>query len=353
MRVFRWVLERLMAACPSARITRDPASDLTGASGRGLLEIGGMRPTLKRWQGSGNNALTPLDGASVWLNSEPLTADALAGRVVLVDFWTYSCVNWLRTLPYVRAWWARYADHGLTVVGVHAPEFGFEHDLVNVRRAIAELDVPYPVVIDNDFAVWRAFDNHYWPALYLADGTGRVRFQHFGEEAYVETEEAIQQLLEINEDLVHVDADGVARPADWAALRSPETYIGAARGTGPSARAPVDLVLNHWTLTGAWTIRDEFAELDERGGSIAFRFEGRDLNLVLTPPASGEARFTVLLDGEPIGDDAGVDVDESGAGVVTEPRMYQLVRQRGPVRARTFEMRLDGAGARAYVFTFG
>jgi thiol-disulfide isomerase/thioredoxin len=300
------------------------------------------------------NALTPLDRARVWLNSEPLTAGALAGRVVLVDFWTYSCVNWLRTLPYVRAWAERYGPRGLTVVGVHAPEFGFEHELDNVRRAVARLDVAYPVVIDNGFAIWRAFDNHYWPALYLTDGTGRVRFHHFGEEAYAETEQAIQELLGIDDELVPVDPEGVAAPADWAALRSPETYVGSARGTGPSARAPGELQLNQWTLTGAWTIEEEFAEPDGDAGSIAYRFEGRDLNLVLTPPAGGEtARFTVLLDGEPAGQDGGVDVDDAGTGVVDEPRMYQLVRQRGPVRPRTFELRFDGPGARAYVFTFG
>jgi thiol-disulfide isomerase/thioredoxin len=313
-----------------------------------------MRPTPISLRGSVNNALAPLDRASVWLNSEPLTAGALAGRVVLVDFWTYSCVNWLRTLPYVRAWAAKYADRGLTVVGVHTPEFEFEHDLDNVRGAVGDLDVAYPVVIDNDFAIWRAFDNHYWPALYLADGTGRVRFHHFGEEAYAETEQAIQQLLEIEDELVRVDADGVAAAANWDALRSPETYIGYGRGTGPSARAPGELELNHWTLTGAWTIEVEFAELDDQVGSIAYRFEGRDLNLVLAPRPGGAAvPFTVLLDGEPVGGDGGVDVDGAGAGVVTEPRMYQLVRQRGAVRARTCEVRFDAPGVRAHVFTFG
>jgi len=299
------------------------------------------------------NALAPLDRAPVWLNAEPLTADALAGRVVLVDFWTYSCVNWLRTLPYVRAWSEKYAENGLTVVGVHAPEFGFEHDLGNVRRAVAGLDVPYPVVIDNDFGIWRAFDNHYWPAVYLADGTGQVRFHHFGEEAYDRTERAIQQLLDVDDHLVDVEAGGVAAPADWAALRSPETYVGRLRGTGPSARGAAELALNQWALSGKWSVETEFAVLEEGTGAIAFRFEGRDLNLVLTPPAGEAVPFTVLLDGEPAGEDGGVDVDASGAGVVDEPRMYQLVRQRGPVRPRTFELRLDGPGARAYVFTFG
>jgi thiol-disulfide isomerase/thioredoxin len=313
-----------------------------------------MRPLRLHRKRSEANALTPLDAAPVWLNSPPLTSGALAGRVVLVDFWTYSCVNWLRTLPYVRAWSQRYADHGLTVVGVHAPEFGFEHDLDNVRRAVADLGVDYPVVIDNDFAIWRAFDNHYWPAVYLADGTGHVRFHHFGEEAYAETEEAIQQLLEIYEDVVHVEADGVAKRADWSALRSPETYLGRVRGTGPTARSTEDLALNEWTVSGTWTFEDESATLDDGAGSIAYRFEGRDVNLVLAPPEpGGTVPFEVLLDGEPVGADGGVDVDAAGSGILDQPRMYQLVRVRGPIRERTFELRFAGPGARAYVFTFG
>jgi thiol-disulfide isomerase/thioredoxin len=301
-----------------------------------------------------HNPLGSLDQASAWLNSEPLAAAALRGRVVLVDFWTYSCVNWLRTLPYVRAWAERYADRGLVVVGVHAPEFGFEHDLENVRHAVGELGVGYPVVIDNDFAIWRSFDNHYWPAAYLLDGGGQVRFHHFGEEAYEETERAIQQLLDVEEELVRVGADGVAAAADWDTLRSPETYVGYLRGERLSESRADGLALNEWALAGPWTVGEESAVLDAAAGSIAYRFEGRDLNLVLAPPAGDDAvRFTVLLDGQPPGEDHGVDVDESGAGVVAEPRMYQLVRQRGPVRARTFEVTFLDPGVRAYVFTFG
>jgi len=301
-----------------------------------------------------HNPLGSLDQASAWLNSEPLAAAALRGRVVLVDFWTYSCVNWLRTLPYVRAWAERYADRGLVVVGVHAPEFGFEHDLENVRHAVGELGVGYPVVIDNDFAIWRSFDNHYWPAVYLVDGGGQVRFHHFGEEAYEETERAIQQLLDVEEELVRVGADGVAAAADWDTLRSPETYVGYLRGERLSESRADGLALNEWALAGPWTVGEESAVLDAAAGSVVYRFEGRDLNLVLAPPAGGDAvRFTVLLDGQPPGEDHGVDVDESGAGVVAEPRMYQLVRQRGPVRARTFEVTFLDPGVRAYVFTFG
>jgi len=304
--------------------------------------------------GPDHGALSALDGAPVWLNSEPLTAAALRGRVVLVDFWTYSCVNWLRTLPYVRAWHERYAERGLVVVGAHAPEFGFEHALENVRRAAGELGVAYPVVIDNDFSIWRSFDNHYWPAVYLVDGDGRVRFHHFGEEAYEETERAIQQLLGIDEDLVRVDAGGLAEAAAWDTLGSPETYVGAARGERRRDLPADGLALNEWTLAGDWTVGAESAALDAAGGSIAYRFEGRDLNLVLAPPAAGApVRFEVRLDGEPPGDDHGVDTDASGEGTVSEPRMYQLIRRRGAVGERTFEITFLDPGARAYVFTFG
>jgi len=301
-----------------------------------------------------HRALSALDGASVWLNTEPLTSAGLSGRVVLVDFWTYSCINWLRTLPYVRAWHERYRDRGLVLIGAHAPEFGFEHDLENVRRATGELDVGYPVVIDNDFTIWRSFDNHYWPAVYLLDGDGSVRFHHFGEEAYEETERAIQQLLGVDEELVQVDAGGLAEAADWGALRSPETYVGHARGGGRTDGRADGLALNQWALDGEWSVGGESAALDAAGGSIAYRFEGRDLNLVLTPPASGaQVGFTVLLDGQPPGDDHGLDTDASGAGTLSEPRMYQLVRQRGAIRARTFEMTFVEPGVRAYVFTSG
>jgi thiol-disulfide isomerase/thioredoxin len=291
------------------------------------------------------SALQAIDDAQVWLNSEPLTATKLRGRPVLVDFWTYSCVNWLRTLPYVRAWAERYDR--LTVIGAHAPEFGFEHDLDNVRRAVADLDVPYPVVIDNEFAIWRAFGNRYWPAVYLLDGDGRVRFTHFGEEAYDETERAIQDLLELDEPLVQVDAGGFAEAADWDNLRSPETYLGYARGDRRVDRA--NLALNEWALDGDWAVDEESAQLDSAPGSIAYRFEGRDLNLVL---GGGKSRFTVRLDGEPPGDDHGLDVDADGHGAIAEPRMYQLVRQQGHDE-RTVTITFQDPGATAYVFTFG
>jgi thiol-disulfide isomerase/thioredoxin len=286
--------------------------------------------------------LSALDDAPVWLNAEPLTAQDLHGRVVLVDFWTYSCVNWLRTLPYVRAWHERYAD--LTVIGAHAPEFSFEHELDNVRRAVAALDVPYPVVIDNDFAIWRAFENHYWPAAYLLEGA--VRFQHFGEGNYDGIERAIQALLGVDGDLVEVEAGGATLAADWDAVLSPETYVGTARGERSTGDA---LGLNQWALSGTWSVGEESALLESGGGTLAYRFQARDLNLVL----SGHGRFSVRLDGDPPGADHGVDVAESGEGRLDGPRMYQLVRQQDAGAARTFRIAFDDPGVRAYVFTFG
>jgi thiol-disulfide isomerase/thioredoxin len=300
-----------------------------------------------------HGALSALDDAPVWLNSEPLTAEGLRGRVVLVDIWTYSCVNWLRTLPYVRAWAERYADRGLVVIGAHCPEFGFEHDLDNVRHATRELGVDYPVVIDNDFAIWRSFDNHYWPAVYLVDRDGRVGFHHFGEGNYQETERAIQQLLGIDEQTVSVDAGGLAEAADWDTLGTGETYVGYGRGVG-RVDSPAQLALNQWALSGDWTVEEESAALSAAGGSVTFRFQARDLNLVLAPPTAGApVPFTVLLDAQPPGDDHGLDVNGSGEGSLDEPRMYQLVRQRARAADRTFEITFLHPGVRAYVFTFG
>jgi hypothetical protein len=274
--------------------------------------------------------LAALDRAPVWLNSEPLTEEGLRGRVVLVDFWTYSCVNWLRTLPYVSAWHERYRE-----------------------RAVRELGVAYPVVIDNDFSIWRSFDNRYWPAVYLVDQSGRVDYHHFGEEAYEETERAIQGLLGVDEDIVSVDAGGLAEAADWGTLGSPETYVGYARGER-RREAANGLGLNQWALAGEWSVGEEAAALDAPAGSIAYRFRARDVNLVLAPPASGDpVRFAVRLDGEPPGDAHGVDVGESGEGTIAEPRMYQLVRQHGVVGERTVDITFLDPGVRAYVFTFG
>jgi thiol-disulfide isomerase/thioredoxin len=303
---------------------------------------------------AGRSALSAIDSAEVWLSSEPLTAEGLHGHVVLVDFWTYSCVNWLRTLPYIRAWEERYRDRGLVLIGAHAPEFGFEHDLENLRRATRELGVGYPVVVDNGFTIWRSFENHYWPAVYLLDRDGEVRFHHFGEGAYEETERAIQQLLGVEEEAVRVDAGGVAEAADWETLGSPETYLGSARGERRSDPRASGLALNHWALAGAWSVGGEAAVLDAPAGSVAYRFQARDLNLVLAPPApDAPVRFSVRLDGQPPGDAHGLDVDAAGEGAVSEPRMYQLVRQRTAAGERDFEITFLDPGVRAYVFTFG
>jgi hypothetical protein len=299
-------------------------------------------------------ALSELDGASEWLNSEPLTAAGLRGKVVAVQFCTYSCINWIRTLPYIRAWARAYRDSGLVVVGAHAPEFAFERQLDGVRRAMEAMAVEHPIVLDNDYAIWQSFDNRYWPALYVVDGDGRRRYRHFGEGAYAESEAAIRELVGAVGEPVRVEATGIEAAADWDSLRSPETYVGGARGERRSSDAADGLALNEWALAGQWTVEEESAVLEGAPGSIAYRFQARDLNLVLTPPASGaDVRFTVLVDGQPPGDAHGIDVDDSGAGSVTAPRLYQLVRQPGPVSERTFEITFLDAGVRAYVFTFG
>jgi thiol-disulfide isomerase/thioredoxin len=316
--------------------------------------------------------LAPFTGATRWLNSEPLTPEGLRGRVVLVDFWTYTCVNWLRTLPYRRAWAAKYADAGLTVVGVHTPEFGFEHDLDNVVAQVGVLGVDYPVAVDNDYAVWSAFANRFWPALYLADAQGRVRYHHFGEGEYAMTEMAVQQLLveagarEVDQELVMVEPRGLEVGADWRTLRSPETYLGYGQATGFASAAEAGfgvaqryagrarLPLNHWDLAGTWTVAEHAALLDEPGGRIAFTFAARDVNLVMGPAAGTEpVPFRVLLDGRALDGAAGTDVAPDGRGVLDEQRTYQLVRQPGPIVERRFEIEFAAAGAEAYCFTFG
>jgi thiol-disulfide isomerase/thioredoxin len=311
-------------------------------------------------------------GVTGWLNSPPLTPADLRGKVVLVDFWTYTCINWLRQLPYVRAWAGKYADKGLVVIGVHTPEFGFERNPDNVRRAVEDMGVGYPVATDNDYAVWRAFDNNYWPALYFADSQGRIRHHHFGEGEYQQSEMIIWQLLAeagsggAEHDLVSVDARGVEAPADWASLRSPENYTGYERTEGFASpggvlpgqphvyRAPAELRLNHWALAGDWTIREQPATLNAADGRIAYRFHARDLNVVMGPAAAGTSvRFQVLLDGQPPGAAHGADVDGQGHGTVTEQRLHQLVRQPGPITDRTVEITFLDRGVEAYAFTFG
>ena len=298
--------------------------------------------------------LAALDAERQWVNSEPLTAAALRGTVVAVQFGTYSCINWIRTLPYVRAWAAAYRDQGLVVVGAQTPEFGFEQEIGGVRRALAAMGVEYPVVLDNAYGIWSAFGNRYWPALYVLDGEGSVRYHHFGEGAYEESETIIRALLGVDGDKVDPEVSGVEIAADWDSLRSPETYLGAARGERRARDGASGLGLNQWALSGRWAVDDESAALEAEGGSITYRFGARDLNLVLTPPASGAAvRFAVRLDGQAPGAARGADVDETGAGTVDEPRLYQLVRQPGAGADRTFEITFLDPGVRAYVFTFG
>jgi thiol-disulfide isomerase/thioredoxin len=316
--------------------------------------------------------LPSFDGATGWLNSPPLTASGLRGKVVLVNFWTYTCINWLRQLPYVRAWAGRYSGHGLVVVGVHTPEFGFEHNPGNVRRAVQDMRVDYPVAIDNDYAVWSAFANHYWPALYFADPQGRIRHHHFGEGEYQQSEMVIQQLLAgsgsagPDHELVSVDARDAEAPADWAALRSAENYTGYERtenfaspgGPVPGKRhayeAPAELRLNHWALSGDWTVEEQAVTLNQAGGQIAYRFHARDLHLVMGPTAAGTpVRFRVLIDGQPPGAAHGADADDQGRGTATEQRLHQLIRQPSPITDRTFEITFLDPDVQAYAFTFG
>ena len=316
--------------------------------------------------------LAQFSGATGWLNSPPLTTDELRGKVVLVDFWTYTCINWLRTLGYVRAWSEKYADHGLVVVGVHTPEFPFERDVDNVRLAVQEMRVEYPVALDSDYAVWEAFSNRYWPAVYIADADGRIRHHHFGEGGYEECERVIQQLLRdaggdgIPDDLVVVGDDGFEAQADWSNLESPETYLGydqaqsfASPGGAKLAQArtyvaPERLKLNEWALTGEWTVERGASVLDGADGRIAFHFHARDVHLVMGPPARGTTvPFVVSVDGEPPGRAHGLDVDERGHGMLSEQRLHQLIRERGPIIDRTFEITFLAPGAEAYAFTFG
>jgi thiol-disulfide isomerase/thioredoxin len=316
--------------------------------------------------------LASFDGATAWLNSEPLTPEGLRGRVVLVDFWTYTCVNWLRTLPYVRAWASKYEEAGLTVVGVHTPEFGFESDIDNVVAQSRNLGVEYPVAVDSEYRVWGEFGNRFWPAVYIADTEGRIRHHHFGEGEYAQTEMVIQRLLldagaqDLDFDLVAVEPRGLEIAADWQALRSPETYLGYVQSSGFASEgvAAFDLPheyavasrlpLNSWDLSGNWTVARHAAGSNTPGARIAFRFHSRDLNLVMGPRVSGAAiPFLVTLDGHPVDDAHGSDVDANGRGIVRDQNTYQLIRQSGRITDRSFEIEFLEAGAEAYCFTFG
>jgi thiol-disulfide isomerase/thioredoxin len=317
-------------------------------------------------------ALPSFAGATGWLNSPTLSTEELRGKVVLINFWTYTCINWLRTLGYVRAWADRYAEDGLVVIGVHTPEFPFEHDEENVRWAADEMAVRYPIALDSNYAVWDAFDNRYWPAVYIADAQGRIRHHHFGEGGYEECERVIQQLLRengrdgIGDNLVSVADEGFEAQADWPNLDSPETYLGYQQGRNfaspggagldePRTYASPDrLDLNEWALSGEWTIQSGASELNRADGRIAFRFHARDVHLVMGPPARGTSvPFEVRVDGKPPGDACGLDVDEEGRGTAAQQRLYQLIRERAAITDRTFEITFLAPGVEAYCFTFG
>jgi hypothetical protein len=315
--------------------------------------------------------LPAFDQATAWLNSTPLRPEGLRGQVVLVSFGTYTCINWIRSLPYVRAWADEYRGNGLAVVGVQTPEFEFEGDLDNVSRAIKEMDVGYPLAVDNDYAVWRAFDNHYWPALYFVDAQGRIRHHHFGEGEYETSEMVLQMLLreagtDVDRGLVRLEPRGIEAAADWDNLRSPETYLGHERAVGfvspggavPDQRdaysAPAELRRNQWALSGDWQIDAVSARLNEPGGSISYQFHARDLHLVMGPPVGRPpVRFRVRFDGEAPGRARGIDIDEHGNGTADYQRMYQLIRQPPPIWDGRFEIEFLDAGVEAFVFTFG
>jgi thiol-disulfide isomerase/thioredoxin len=316
--------------------------------------------------------LASLARADEWLNSPPLTAQALRGKVVLVDFWTYTCINWLRTLPYVRAWADKYRDQGLVVIGVHAPEFAFEKDLANVRRAVKDLRVDYPVAVDSEHVIWRAFRNQYWPALYFIDAQGRVRHHHFGEGSYEQSEMIIQELLAeagasgIEREPVAVNPQGFEAAADWSSLKSGENYLGFERTENFASpggavldkprmyERPARLRLNEWALSGDWTVKNQAVVSNKPDGRIAYRFHARDLHLVMGPTGPGTSvRFRVLIDGQPPGAAHGIDVDAQGNGAVSEQRLYQLIRQSKPIADRQFEIEFLDSGAEAFAFTFG
>ena len=312
-----------------------------------------------------------MDGATAWLNSGPVTADALRGRVVLVSFGTYTCINWIRSLPYVRAWADKYAAQGLVVIGVQTPEFDFEKELDGVQVAFKAMDVRYPVAVDNDYAVWQAFNNHYWPALYFVDAQGGIRHHRFGEGDYQESERVLQMLLaqagaDVDGSLVRLEPQGVELPADWDQLLTPETYVGyeqtqgfaspdgAVRDRRHRYRAPSSLGRNQWALSGDWRMGPVATVLEEPGGTISYAFHARDLHLVLRPAAPHRSvSFRVRIDGHPPGPVHGLDVDEEGQGTVGDQRLYQLIRQTGPIVDRRFDIEFLDAGVEGYVFTFG
>ena len=323
--------------------------------------LGATKSLLQAIGSATDKGLAALRSATTWLNSPPLTAEGLRGKVVLVDFCTYTCINWLRTLPYRRAWANKYAAHGLVLIGVHTPEFVFESDLDNVRKALNVMRVDYPIAVDNAYAIWNAFDNQYWPALYFIDAQGTIRHRQFGEGAYDEAERTIQRLLAktgargVPTDMVTVEGRGIEAAPDWDNQRSPENYLGSDRTAQfVSSGDPSKLRLNQWTVTGNWALRRDAAALNAAGGRIVSRFHARDLHLVMGPAQrGGSVRFRVRIDGQPPATARGGDIDEQGQGVVSDQRLYQLVRQPQPIKDRHFEIEFLDGGVDAFAFTFG
>ncbi len=347
------------------------AAKIFAAAQLGMLGCSAQQSAFLNLQIPAKGEMPPLVGATEWLNSHSLKAESLRGKVVLFNFCTYTCINWLRQLPYVRAWHEKYKDQGLVVIGVHTPEFEFEKNLDNVRVALKDMRIDYPIAVDNDYAIWRAFENQYWPALYFIDRQGQIRHHHFGEGEYEQSERIIQRLLDeiatggFDQGTVSVDADGIEKQADWSSLRSPENYVGYGRTENfvspgglvydkSHTYAAEKLSLNQWSLSGDWTVKRQFARLDKENGRIACRFQARDLHLVMGPEVWGTAiKFRVTLDGKPPAAARGIDVDEQGNGSLTQQRLYQLIRQSKPIGAHQFEIEFLNAGAEAFAFTFG
>jgi thiol-disulfide isomerase/thioredoxin len=340
------------------------------ASPFGMIACAKTQSTATRLSVEGK--LPSLSGATEWLNSPPLAAGGLRGKVVLVEFWTYTCINWRRTFPYVRAWAEKYKNHGLVVIGVHTPEFSFEHNVDNVRWAVKDMRIDYPIAVDSEYAIWRAFQNEYWPALYLIDAKGNIRYHKFGEGDYDQSERAIQQLLNeigatgFDRGPAPIHATGPEVAADWADLKSPESYVGYAQAENftspggsphgkPHAYAlPERLKLNHWALDGTWTVGKEAVVLNAPNGRIEYEFHARDLHLVMgSATRDTSVRFRVSIDGRPPGAAHGSDVEENGNGTVVEPRLYQLIRQPGPIADRQFEIAFLDSNVEAFDFTFG
>ena len=349
------------------------SSGQTNAIESGIARLLGLEDEMPSGGSKGlqdEGPLPPIDGAVAWLNSPPLTAKQLKGKVVLVDFWTYSCINCIRTIPHVNALHERYGRDGLVVIGVHTPEFAFERDLGNVRKAVKDFGISYPVAVDNNWTIWRAFNNRYWPAHYLADAKGRIRYHHFGESGEAQTEAAIRALLieagrQPSMDMARDEAEGIGMAADFRKIGTRETYLGFgraehfaspggfSRGKAANYAVPARLSLNQWGYAGRWTVERQRGRLEAPGGSVSIRFRARDLHLVLGSPDGKPLRFRVTLDGKAPGDDHGLDTDAAGNGRVTDHRLYQLVRQKAGARERTFTITFPDPGVEAYAFTFG